>query len=284
MTKKKVYQVVSAILLVLFSFFYTDKSILFIRENDPIMKKIRKSSAKYKVDSVNAKIVGKKIIPGKAGKKINYKESYNRMKQYGSYNEILTVFEEVLPSISTSNNYDKYITSGNSDKKEITLVFRVNKITNLENILKILEDEKVKGTFFIDGFILENNKDIITKMMNQEVELLSYNNKYDEITFTSSLNYLNSITHKDSKYCYSSGSDDSILKLCSKLKLHTIIPTIIVDNKPFIKVKQNLRNSMIIELPLSKSTVSELGIVIKYIRQKGYKIVTLDKLLDESVE
>ena len=57
MNKKKVIQVISVTLLMLFSFFYTNKSIELIRENDPIMKQIKETNMKYKVDPVNATII-----------------------------------------------------------------------------------------------------------------------------------------------------------------------------------------------------------------------------------
>ena len=48
MTKKKLIQVFTVTILMLFSFFYTNKSIELIRENDPLMKKIKATSTKYK--------------------------------------------------------------------------------------------------------------------------------------------------------------------------------------------------------------------------------------------
>ena len=84
---KKIYKVVGVICLVIFSFFYTDKVILFIRESDPIMKSIRKSETSHKIDPINAQIDENKIIPGVNGKVIDYDNSYKKMKKYGTYNE-----------------------------------------------------------------------------------------------------------------------------------------------------------------------------------------------------
>ena len=96
----KVYKVIIAIFLVVFSFFYTEKVIDFIRESDPIMKNIKKSEKDYKVDPINATIKDNKIVPGVNGKTIDYDNSYKKMKKYGTYNESLTVFKEELPTIS----------------------------------------------------------------------------------------------------------------------------------------------------------------------------------------
>ena len=79
--KKKVTQATLVILLLLFSFYYTNKSIELIRESDPIMKQIKSTEEKYKVEAQNAKIIGEKVIPGKSGKELDAEESYQKMKK-----------------------------------------------------------------------------------------------------------------------------------------------------------------------------------------------------------
>ena len=69
---KKLIKPLSAIFLLLFSFYYTNKVVDIIREKDPIMQQIRLSSEKYKVDSIDARVVGNNIIPGKNGREIDY--------------------------------------------------------------------------------------------------------------------------------------------------------------------------------------------------------------------
>ncbi len=148
MNKKKFIQVISVTLLMLFSFFYTNKSIELIRENDPIMKQIRKTNTKYKVAPVNATIIGNKIIPGKSGKEIDYQKTYTKMKKYGAYNEVLTVLKEIEPTISVDNYYDKYIVQGNTESKNVSLVFKTDTKSNLLSILNILNQKKYYRYFF----------------------------------------------------------------------------------------------------------------------------------------
>lgn len=148
MTKKKIIQVLTVLILMLFSFFYTNKSIELVRENDPLMKKIKATTEKYKVAAIDAKIIGNKIIPGKTGKEIDYQKSYTKMIQYGSYNEVLTTFKEVTPTISIDDYYDKYIVQGNSENKALSLVFKTNATTNLQDVVNILNSKNIPGTFF----------------------------------------------------------------------------------------------------------------------------------------
>ena len=286
MNKKKVIQVISVTLLMLFSFFYTNKSIELIRENDPIMKQIKETNTKYKVDPVNATIIGNKIIPGKSGKEIDYQKTYAKMKKYGTYNETLTVLKEIEPAVSVDDYYDKYIVQGNTERKNVSLVFKTDTISNLLSILNILNQKNIPATFFVDGLLLENNTSLFETMTqnNHELEILSYDNKYDEIYFDSALNYLSYITKREGKYCYAEYDQKEVIELCSKLKLHTIIPTVKTTTMPYKEIKDKLYNSAIIYLPLSTITEEQLPAIIDYIKQKGYTFLSLEELLSENDE
>ena len=264
----------------IFSFYYTNKMIDFLKEQDPIMKEIRKTDDKYKIDSVDALIIGDSIVPGKVGKEIDYKKSYNQMKKYGAYNEFLTTLKDIKPVVSIDDNYDKYIISGNKEKRSVALVFKVYKDTNIDSILSVLKKKKSTATFFIDGTFLENNVLKIKGMKNHELEILSYNNSYDESLFETSISYLENIHEKDVRYCYSENNNE-ILKLCSKLKLHTVMPSLIIKNNLYSEVKKYLDNSIIISIEINNYNLKELSSTIDYIKGKGYEIVKLNELLKE---
>lgn len=281
---KKLLKPLSAIFLLLFSFYYTNKVVEIVRETDPIMKEIRQSSKKYEVLPDNARIIGDNIIPGKVGKEVDYEKSYTRMKQYGTYNEALTTFKEIEPIISIDDYYDKYIIQGNTEQKSVALVFKITSNNNLQELINILNNKNIKTTFFIDGLFLENNTDLIKNLSNHELELLSYDQKYDELYFNSALNYLASLTKENPKFCYAEYDQKEVLELCTKLKLHTIIPTIRVTDYPYKTIKGKLSNSSMVYLPLTNQMINELPLIINYISQKGYSFLTLEELLSESFE
>ena len=281
---KKLIKPLSAIFLLLFSFYYTNKVVDIIREKDPIMQQIRLSSEKYKVDSIDARVVGNNIIPGKNGREIDYEESYSKMKQYGMYNEALTTFKEIEPTISVEDYYDKYIIQGNNEYKKVALVFKINSNNNFLELINVLNSQNIKTTLFIDGLFLENNTSTIKTLLNHELEILSYDNKYDELYFNSALNYLASLTKKNPQFCYAEYDQKEVLELCTKLKLHTVSPTIRVIDSPYKTIKGKLTNSAIISLPLTTQTINELPLIIDYISQKGYTFVTLEELLTEDFE
>lgn len=280
---KKTIKISSILLLSLFSFYYTNKSIDLIREQDPIMKQLKIKDGKYNIEATNATIKENTIIPGKNGKEIDYETSYNKMKQYGAYNETLMTLKEVRPTVSIENYYDKYIISGNKEKKSVALVFKINKDTP-KDIITILNTKDIKATFFIDGLYLENNYQEISTMTNFQLELLSYNSKYEELEFTSSKNYLESLIGKQLRYCYSETEQEEVINLCEKLNMHTIIPTIKIKDNLYQEIKENLTNAAIISIPLSERTKKQLPIAIDYIKSRGYTIETLEALLSENID
>ena len=281
---KRITQVLVALLLISFSFYYTNKTIELIRKTDPIMQEIKENKDKFIVAPEDAKIEEDKIIPGKKGMEIDYDKSFQKMKQYGTYNESLTVLKEVAPTISIEDNYDKFVISGNDDKKEVALVIPTYYDTSPMKILQILNQNSVLGTFFIDGTWLESNLSLVKSMEQHEVEILNYNNKYEELYFKSALEYLQNVIEEKPKYCYADYDNKEVISLCSKLKLHTVTPTIKTTSNPYQEVVDKLQNGAIISLPISTTTEKELDLVIKYIKGKGYNIVTLDKLLSENYD
>ena len=117
-------------------------------------------------------------------------------------------------------------------------------------------------------------------MKKHELEILSYYNSYDRSLFETSISYLENVTGKGVKYCYSENNNE-ILNLCSKLKLHTIMPSLIIKNNLYKEVKSNLDNSIMISIDVNNYNIKELSTTIDYIKSKGYKILLLRDLLSE---
>lgn len=283
MDLKKIKDGLVAIFLLLFSFYYTNKAIELVQNVDPIMKQIKTSASKYEIDYQNAQIIGNKIIPGINGLEIDYEESYTKMKQYGSYNEALTTFEETRPTVSIDNNFDKYIVKGNTKDKSVALVFKVLNIDEALKISNLLNTKKIKATFFIDGNVLEKNVEKVLKIKDIELELLSYNGKYEKSFFESAKNYLETLTKRKSKYCYTDYSNKEVLDLCASLKMHTIMPTLKIEKHLYAEVKNNLSNSIIIATGTNVD-LEELALVIDYVNKRGYQFLYLETLLSEKIE
>lgn len=280
---KRVYPVILSCLLIAFSFYYTNKVAGIVRGKDPIMQSIKEEKANYEKKAINANVSGDNIIPGKNGKKVNIEASFQKMSQYGKYNDSLYVFDEVEPEVSINTYFDKYVESGREDSKDVALVFDILRFDNLDDVLSLLESNNVTATFFVDGLFMENNRSLLENVSKKgyEIELLSYNGGYDKIYFESSLHVLNDITKDRPKYCVAHYDKKEVLDICNSLSLHTVIPSIDTSNNSFSVVKNKLRGGSIIGL--SNSRVN-LNTIINYIKQKGYNLVRLDTLLQEQLE
>lgn len=280
---KRVYPVILSCLLIAFSFYYTNKVAGIVRGKDPIMQSIKEEKANYEKKAINANVSGDNIIPGRNGKKVNIEASFQKMSQYGKYNDSLYVFDEVEPEVSINTYFDKYVESGREDSKDVALVFDILRFDNMDDVLSLLESNNVTATFFVDGLFMENNRSLLENVSKKgyEIELLSYNGGYDKIYFESSLHVLNDITKDRPKYCVAHYDKKEVLDICNSLSLHTVIPSIDTSNNSFSVVKNKLRGGSIIGL--SNSRVN-LNTIINYIKQKGYNLVRLDTLLQEQLE
>lgn len=283
--KQKITEITIALVLICFSFYYTDKAVDIVRRNDPIMKEIMEIKSNYEIDPIDAMLMDNNIIPGLNGKAINVNKSFQKMKQYGEFNENLLVFEEVEPSISIEEYYDRYISIGNSTKNSIALVFKVEKNDDITDIVSLLNEKNIRGTFFLDGVWIENNSELVYELANDEhqLEVLKYNGTYDETSFKLSKDTLKNITNLQNKYCYAEYDQKEILELCEKEKMHTVIPTILVKNYPYATIKQKLEKGSIIGLTVNETVKKELPTILNYINQKGYTVDTLDVLLNEAL-
>ena len=68
---KKIIKGIGLITLIIFTFFYTDKVLKVVREEDSIMMKINDIKDKLTIEPTDAIIIEDTIIPGLNGKKVN---------------------------------------------------------------------------------------------------------------------------------------------------------------------------------------------------------------------
>lgn len=279
---KKFFEFIGLLSLACFSFFYTDKTLSVVKQMDDIMINLENNKEQNKIESVNASIVDNTIIPGIKGKEIDINKSYKKMKKIGTYDDSLLVFNETTPKISIKNNYDKYIISGNKTKKNISLIFLVKEEDNINKILNILDDNNIKGNFFLDGNWFEDHNTITNKIIkeNHVVGTLGYNNSYKNNSYIWMNTVLKSFKSKLNIYCLKT-EDENDLAICAKDKNYTISPTVTIDKDPYINASKNIENGAIIAFEVNSTLNKELNLIIDKIKQKGYNIVTLDTLIEE---
>lgn len=280
---KKILQLIGALTLICFSFFYTEKVSLVIKNIDELMIKIKEESEKNYLLPIDAIVNENTIIPGLYGLKININQSYRNMKRLNQYNEKLLIYEEVKPQISIEDTYDKYIISGNKEKKQISIILIINNKTNIDYIRSISKAKNIKFNIFIDGTWIEDNNELL-ELLNKEghnIGNLSYNNDYKNSYYIWIDTILKKIIKQKNNYCYMEKENKDYLSICASNKNYTISPSIIINKNTLSIVKEKITNGSIISIYTNDTTLDELKVTINYILSKGYKIVTLDDLIDE---
>ena len=203
------------------------------------------------------------------------------MKNYGMYNESMTVLKEEIPEISIENLYDSYLIKGNNKKHQVSLIFLVSEDIEIKNILEILKKEEVPGNFFLDGSMIEKNTSLINQYKENEYEILSYQKKYQKPLLKASISYLEMITKDNNHYCATQTENKKLLSFCKKEKLHTILLKNSIKENLYYEIKENINNGELLNIEINDKNEKELSPTIDYIKSKGYKIVKIKELLSE---
>ena len=276
---KKIFEYIGIRALFFFSFIFTEKTATVLKEQDEIMIKIKEVQDKYYVEPKEAVILDNTIIPGLSGQMVDTSESYYKMKKMGLFNETLLIIKEIKPKELLFNNKNKFVIGGNKSKKEVSLIFLVKNNDYIDNLLEILDRNKVPGNIFVTGDFIEQNNSLINKMSsNHLIGNLSYNMDYKNSDFI----WMSTIIKKfNDNFCYTENLDKEVLEVCSRNKAYTVVPTTIIKNKSLMNISKKLNNGDIISIYVNEENIKELNMVIKEIKARGKEIVKLDNLLLE---
>lgn len=280
---RKFFRNLGIISLICFSFYFTEKTVTVVREADELMIEIKNKQDQYAVKPIEGIVEKDTFIPGISGKRVNINKSYQKMKQYGAFNEGLLIYDVVKPKIKLNDNISKYIISGNVAKKQVSIILRVNNSNYLDEVLEILNDNTIKVNFFVEGNWLEDNSDYLKKFISagHDIGNLSYNLDYQDSSFPWMDNTIKKITQSQNNYCYNTSEDKSVLDICSRHQNYTIRPNIVLNSNYLRKIKTSLKSGSIISMPLSKEVIKVLPTLSNYIKSKGLDIVTLKDLISE---
>ena len=244
--------------LIVVSFYFTDRVMVYINNKNPIMKEIVLNKDKYKVEAVNAIIEDNTIIPGVNGKEVDVNKSFSKMENYGYFNELYLQYDVSAPIQSLNDNKDKIIIKGNPKKKMVALVVDHN-----EEVKNYLKQNNIKYT------LIANSEDIIDKKEEY------INGETDEKLFSN----LNSIlNHKkvNSKLCLVGKSN---LELCKKKKFYLFKYSIDMDNNLIKNINEVSAGYIIYVSP--NSALTKLKVLLNEISRVDLEITYLSKLISE---
>lgn len=278
---KKFFQTIGLFALICFSFFYTEKTITVLNEQDPLMIEIQTKKDNYYLKPQNAIINNDEIIPGIKGKIVNVEKTYENMKKKGFFNEKLIIYDTINPEISLNNNYSKYITKGNNNKDAVSLVFIIDSEKYLDDLITIAKQKKVTFNLFMTTNYLNNHISKLYDINNNEIYNYANDGEYKNDLILLGNNIINRNTKNTAKYCLSKTKNRNNLDICSKNKMYTILPTKIINNEIYSNIKTTLNKGDIILLEVNNNLIKQLDITIDFIGKKGLAITGLSHLLTE---
>lgn len=255
---KKFLKDIGILGLACFSFLITDNTIEVVKEKDSLMINLRNVAEDYKIAEIDGMVDDKYIKLGLNGLEVDIDKSYQKLKKIGYFNENLLVYKNIEPQISLKKNRNKIIKA--NSKNEVSLIFK--NPTDIDKIIKILDQNDIKATFFIDNTFYNNNLESIELLLSKE----------NNIGFLNDYKILKNKLKEINYYCYS-----NIVENCNKDNQYSIEATKIV--KSFSDLKDNIKGNI---LEIKDQTY--LDIYIKYILSRGYKIVSLEKFISEEIK
>ena len=280
---KKFFQMVGILTLMVGSFVYTEKVGTTAKLTDTLLTEIKSKKDGYKENAIEPIINEDTIIPGINGKEVDVDKSYEAMSKIGYFESKLLVYKPLKVENSLDKNKDKYVINGNNTKMDVTLLFKVGNNDDITNIIKLLEVKKVKATFFIESKYLEKHHNQIIKLVQNghTIGNLSNNEDYEDSDFVWMKTIITNIGPQIYNYCYTEKPNKKILKICAIQNSITIMPQIIIKNKPYLNIKKQILPGSIISLDVNSELNSQIEVILNYITSKGYNIKSLEELLKE---
>lgn len=276
---KKIYQAIGLISLLCFSFFLTEQTAIVIKNMDDIMISINDNKDNYTKNSIDAIIKADTIIPGICERNVNVSKSYKLMKNSGYYSDKLFVYNYKLPNVSISDNKDKYIIKGNKEKRYIGLTFLVKDNTNINNILKIVNNYNIKVTFFVNYNWFINNTKLVSSIIEQGHNIGMIYTNYNDIEWMNII--IKRINNQVNGFCYNKDKNIDYLKQCIEYENYSIIPIEITSTNPLYDIKQNIESGNIYIFNINRKLEYELSTIIITIKSKGYEMTNMEQLIDE---
>ena len=271
-------------------------------EDDPLYTEIVEKSIAYEEEAEDAYIdqVWKKM-PGRNGLKVNVEKSYERMKERDTFQESFLVFEQVKPDVTLKDLPAAPIYRGHPKKQMVALLINVSWGTeHIYPILNTLKEHDVKASFFIEGKWAKENIELVKAIAEQghlignhaynhpDMARLTAQENTEQIKQTNEI--LKAITEETVEwFAPPSGSyTEEVVKIAHDMNMQTILwtvdtidwknPSVSVMNQ---RVMRNIHPGAMILMHPTKSVEQGLDALIEEIKEAGYKLDTVERLLSE---
>lgn len=254
------------IMIFVFCIIYMNKVFELSKKNDVIMDAINLYKDDFDYKCAEGSINDSNIIIGNSGKSVNVIKSYGNMKGIGFRKDLITYdIDECVTS--ASNNLDKYIIGAFNTLNKVSIVIKINDGKYINEMVDVFD----KNNAFVNMLANYNNVKYIDGRSNI---VFSGNSEREYKNFKNTLKSYNI----DKYYCSKSDKFD-VLSVCARDNISTLYVSEVVNRNLVSYIKNNVGPGNIIFISENEYILSELSVAIKYIKSKGFDIVSLDELL-----
>lgn len=268
---------------------------------DRLRQEIAVEAKKVRIDPVNARVDKIwKAIPGYNGLEVDIDKTLALALERPGERPFPFVYREIEPEVTLSDLPANPIYRGNPHKPMVSFMINVawgNEY--IPEILRVLKEENVRSTFFLDGKWLANNEATARMLLDEGHELSNhaYSHKNmsklsdaaasEEIRKTEAL--LAELGIRNTLFAPPSGDFDSdTVRIAAAQGLQTILWTIdTVDwRKPtpesvVRKITSQLEPGALILMHPTESSSKALPAMIRFAKKQGYSIGTVSDLISE---
>ena len=244
-------------LLICFSFYYTRVVKTISDKNNVVISLIDDYSLKNDIKCIEGYINEDGVVLSYNGQIVDKENSYSNMK--GSvFSEALIEYKKDSCILTKENNIDKYIISGNKSNKNVSIVIDIDSKLYYESMRILFNSEGVIPNYLI-GL---NNIGIVR----------------DNILIKTNSNNIKKFKSKINNFYCVKYNDFDILKYCKKEHINSIKIINYINSDLLLNTKRILKSGIIIFIKENESNYMELLPTIKYIKSRGFNIVSIDEL------
>jgi len=272
--------------------------------DERLMNEIRLEAEKRRIPPIDAKVDRVwKAVPGYNGLEVDIDRTYEANRSKAADEPLQFLYKETPPAVGLNDLGAQPTYRGHPNKRMVSLMINVawgNEY--IEPILKTLEQEKVKATFFFDGSWLKKNGELARQIQAAGHELsnhayshpamsrLSREAQYREIAKTEAM-LESTLGVKDNRWFAPPSGDFNQLtvQIAYGLGLRTVMWTIdTIDwQKPspstvVARVRNKLEPGALILMHPTASTRDALADMIHVIKAKGYRLGTVSETLSSA--
>lgn len=274
-----------------------------VSSDNKLYQEIVDKAKEYEKKPIDAKVDKIwKAIPAINGLEVDIDASYKKMKKKNKFDENKLIFNQITPKVHLSDLNPEPIYHGNSEKKMIALTVNVawgNEY--LITILNTLKKTNTKATFFLEGKWTENNPVLAKEIVKRGYEVGNHSYSHPDmatLSFSKNLAELlktneaiRKVTGQSVKwFAPPSGSfNQSLINQVKGLNMETILWTAdTIDwQKPtpgtiINRITRKAENGTIVLMHPTAPSAQALETLINKLKEKGYEIVDITTLLDET--